>query len=69
MKAIYVKPSVKLREIDTEEIMQTGSIENNITPAGDNKSYTGSVGNTEVTPQDALSKQGSFLVTPWDDEE
>lgn len=69
MKAIYVKPSLKSMEIDADESMLEGST-NNFTSAGEK--YTGKIGNTEtpqVSANSALSKQGSFLGSQWDDEE
>lgn len=36
MKANYVKPSLKIKEIDTAESMLDGSGENNFTPANKN---------------------------------
>ena len=64
MKANYVKPSLKIKEIDTAESMLDGSLTN--------EKYTGGIGNTnttEVSSGSALSKQGSFLGNQWDDEE
>ncbi|MST83494.1 hypothetical protein [Hallella mizrahii] len=71
MKAIYMKPSLKIKEIDAAESMLTGSRGNNLTPTGE--SYTGIIGTTENTPQvsgtSALSKQGSFPGNQWEEEE
>lgn len=71
MKANYVKPSLKIKEIDTAESMLDGSKGNNNFVLT-NEKYTGGVGNkntTEVSSGSALSKQGSFLGNQWDDEE
>lgn len=71
MKAIYVKPTLKIKKIDAAESMLAGSGENNFTPTGE--SYTGIIGTTENTPQvsgtSALSKQGSFPGNQWEEEE
>lgn len=71
MKANYVKPSLKIKEIDTAESMLDGSKGNNNFVLT-NEKYTGGIGNTnttEVSSSSALSKQGSFLGNQWDDEE
>ncbi len=70
MKAIYVKPSLKFKEIDVEESMLTDSRNFKKTLTG----YQGTVGTsatttTEVESTSALSKQGSFPGDQWDDEE
>ena len=69
MKAIYVKPPLKFKEIDAEESMLTGSGENNLTPAS-NATFVSKVSTSvEVESTSALSKQGSFHGDQWDDEE
>lgn len=71
MKANYVKPSLKIKEIDSAESMLVGSKGNNNFVLT-NEKYTGGIGNTnttEVSSSSALSKQGSFLGNQWDDEE
>ena len=73
MKANYVKPSLKIKEIDTAESMLDGSGENNFTPANKN-SFVSKIGTsanttTEVESSNALSKQGSFPSNQWDEGE
>lgn len=71
MKANYVKPSLKIKEIDTAESMLDGSKGNNNFVLT-NEKYTGGIGNTnttEVSSSSALSKQGSFPGNQWEEEE
>lgn len=70
MKASYVKPSLKIKEIDTAESMLAAMSNNNL-----RMSDTGYIQNgvrqstTEVMSTDALSKQGSFPGNQWEEEE
>lgn len=70
MKANYVKPSLKIKEIDTAESMLAAMSNNNL-----RMSDTGYIQNgvrqstTEVMSTDALSKQGSFPGNQWEEEE
>lgn len=68
MKANYVKPSLKIKEIDTAESMLTGSRGNNLTQSG-NVYIELLNSKDEVSGSSALSKQGSFPGNQWDDEE
>ncbi len=67
MKANYVKPSLKIKEIDTAESMLDGSKGNNLVRSGND--YNGSFNSQiEVDGVSALSKQGYFLGNQWDNE-
>ncbi len=68
MKAIYMKPSLKINEIDAAESMLTGSRGNNLTQSG-NVYIELLNSKDEVSGSSALSKQGSFPGNQWDDEE
>ena len=68
MKAIYVKPTLKIKEIDAAESMLAGSGENNFKQSGN--SYNGPLNsNNEASGSSALSKQGSFPGNQWEEEE
>lgn len=69
MKATYMKPSLKVYNIATEDSMlAVQSAGNNFTSSGESDGYQGNIGESgEVSGPSALSKQGSFLGNPWDD--
>ena len=68
MKAIYVKPTLKIKKIDAAESILTGSGGNNLTQSG-NVYIELLNSKDEVSGSSALSKQGSFPGNQWDDEE
>lgn len=72
MKATYVKPALKIQNIDTEaSMLATQSNGNNFTPSEGPDSYQENISESrtfqEVSGSSALSKQGSFFGNPWDD--
>lgn len=67
MKAIYVKPSLKVKSVSGEESLLAGSGEGNFTPSGDG--FVSSPGTTEVGGGAVLSKHNTFPGNQWDDEE
>jgi hypothetical protein len=68
MKAIYLKPTLKIKKIDAAVSMLARSGENNLIQSGNG--YTELLNSkNEVSGSSALSKQGSFLGNQWDDEE
>ena len=70
MKANYVKPSLKIKEIDTAESMLE-AFSNNYLRMSDTGYIQKGVrqSTTEVMSTDALSKQGSFPGNQWEEEE
>lgn len=70
MKAIYVKPSLKLKGIDAHENMLAGSGENNFIFQGGSDNATGSLSGTDqVDGASALSKKNAFFDNIWTEEE
>jgi len=72
MKATYMKPSLKVYNIATEDSMlAVQSAGNNFTSSGESDGYQGNIGelgtSQEVDGSSALSRQGSFPGNPWDD--
>lgn len=68
MKATYMKPSLKVYNIATEDSMlAVQSAGNNFTSSGESDGYQGNIGEQEVDGSSALSRQGSFPGNPWDD--
>lgn len=68
MKAIYVKPTLKIKKIDAAVSMLARSGENNLIQSG-NVYIELLNSKDEVSGSSALSKQGSFPGNQWDDEE